>query len=175
MKMPMKLRFHWLINDVCGAIMMDWTVILGAGGASALILTAKEIAVWALNRKAQKNDKNEAKEDKFCGLRDAMTEGFEELKKIYGTQAVEISAMKEVIVKLDSQGKVQLNALQAQLGNTIKFLCGKYIKRGKITLEELSDLEHLYEVYHLCGGNGAITEFVCLCRQLKVVGTVPEG
>jgi glutathionylspermidine synthase len=155
--------------------MMDWTVILGAGGASALILTAKEIAVWALNRKAQKNDKNEAKEDKFCGLRDAMTEGFEELKKIYGTQAVEISAMKEVIVKLDSQGKVQLNALQAQLGNTIKFLCGKYIKRGKITLEELSDLEHLYEVYHLCGGNGAITEFVCLCRQLKVVGTVPEG
>lgn len=155
--------------------MMDWTVILGAGGASALILAGKEIAVWALNRKAQKNDKNEAKADKFCDLKSTMADGFEELKKIYGTQALEIAAMKEVIVKLDSQSKVQLNALQAQLGNTIKFLCGKYIKRGKITLEELSDLERLYEVYHLCGGNGAITEFVCLCRQLKVVGTVPEG
>ena len=155
--------------------MMDWTVILGAGGASALILAGKEIAVWALNRKAQKNDKKEVKEDKFCDLKDTMASGFEELKAIYGAQALEIAAMKEVIVKLDGQGKVQLNALQAQLGNTIKFLCGKYIKRGKITLEELSDLEHLYEVYHLCGGNGAITEFVCLCRQLKVVGAVPEG
>lgn len=155
--------------------MMDWTVILGAGGASALILAGKEIVVWALNRKAQKNDKKEVKEDKFCGLKDTMASGFEELKAIYGAQALEIAAMKEVIVKLDSQGKVQLNALQAQLGNTIKFLCGKYIKRGKITLEELSDLEHLYEVYHLCGGNGAITEFVCLCRQLKIVGTLPEG
>ena len=155
--------------------MMDWTVILGAGGASALILAGKEIAVWALNRKAQKNDKKEVKEDKFCDLKDTMASGFEELKQIYGTQALEIAAMKEVIVKLDSQGKVQLNALQAQLGNTIKCLCGKYIKRGKITLEELSDLEHLYEVYHLCGGNGVITEFVCLCRQLKVVGTVSEG
>ena len=154
---------------------MDWTVILGAGGASALILAGKEIVVWALNRKAQKNDKNEAKADKFCDLKSTMADGFEELKKIYGTQALEIAAMKEVIVKLDSQSKVQLNALQAQLGNTIKFLCGKYIKRGKITLEELSDLERLYEVYHLCGGNGAITEFVCLCRQLQVVGTVPEG
>ena len=155
--------------------MMDWTVILGAGGASALILAGKEVVVWMLNRKAQKNDKMEAKNDNFCDLKATMADGFEELKRIYGTQAQEIVAMKEVIVKLDSQSKVQLNALQAQLGNTIKFLCGKYIKRGNITLEELSDLEHLYEVYHLCGGNGAITEFVCLCRKLKVVGTVPEG
>lgn len=154
---------------------MDWTVILGAGGASALILAGKEVVVWMLNRKAQKNDKMEAKNDNFCDLKATMADGFEELKRIYGTQAQEIAAMKEVIVKLDSQSKVQLNALQAQLGNTIKFLCGKYIKRGNITLEELSDLERLYEVYHLCGGNGAITEFVCLCRQLKVVGTVPEG
>ena len=154
---------------------MDWTVILGAGGASALILAGKEVVVWMLNRKAQKNDKMEAKNDNFCDLKATMADGFEELKRIYGTQAQEIAAMKEVIVKLDSQSKVQLNALQAQLGNTIKFLCGKYIKRGKVTIEELSDLEHLYEVYHLCGGNGAITEFVCLCRQLKVVGTVPEG
>ena len=154
---------------------MDWTVILGAGGASALILAGKEVVVWMLNRKAQKNDKKDAKADKFCDLKSTMADGFEELKKIYGAQALEIAAMKEVIVKLDSQSKVQLNALQAQLGNTIKFLCGKYIKRGNITLEELSDLERLYEVYHLCGGNGAITEFVCLCRQLKVVGTVPEG
>jgi len=154
---------------------MDWTVILGAGGASALILAGKEVVVWALNRKAQKNDKIEAKNDNFCDLKAAVADGFEELKKLYGSQAVEIAAMKEVIVKLDSQSKVQLNALQAQLGNTIKFLCGKYIRRGKITLEELSDLERLYEVYHLCGGNGAITEFVCLCRQLKIVGTVPEG
>lgn len=154
---------------------MDWTVILGAGGASALILAGKEVVVWMLNRKAQKNDKMEAKNDNFCDLKATMADGFEELKRIYGTQAQEIAAMKEVIVKLDSQSKVQLNALQAQLGNTIKFLCGKYIKRGNITLEELSDLEHLYEVYHLCGGNGAITEFVCLCRKLKVVGTVPEG
>ena len=171
----MKCRFHWQKNDVCGAKVMDWTVILGAGGASALILAGKEVVVWMLNRKAQKNDKMEAKNDNFCDLKATMADGFEELKRIYGTQAQEIAAMKEVIVKLDSQSKVQLNALQAQLGSTIKFLCGKYIKRGKITIEELSDLEHLYEVYHLCGGNGAITEFVCLCRQLKVVGTVPEG
>ena len=154
---------------------MDWTVILGAGGASALILAGKEVVVWMLNRKAQKNDKMEAKNDNFCDLKATMEDGFEELKRIYGTQAQEIVAMKEVIVKLDSQSKIQLNALQAQIGNTIKFLAGKYIERGKISIEELSDLEHLYEVYHLCGGNGAITEFVCLCRQLKVVGTVPEG
>ena len=174
MKIAMKCRFHWLNNDVCGAKVMDWTVILGAGGASALILTIKELAVWALNRKAQKNDKNEAKNDNFCDLKTAMTAGFAELKSMYGDQAAEIVAMKEVIVKLDGQSKIQLNALQAQLGSTIKFLAGKYIERGKISIEELSDLEHLYEVYHLCGGNGAITEFVCLCRKLKVVGTVIE-
>lgn len=154
---------------------MDWTVILGAGGASALILAGKEIVVWALNRKAQKNDKKEAKDDKFCDLKAVVADGFDELKSMYGDQAAEIVAMKEVIVKLDCQSKIQLNALQAQLGNTIKFLAGKYIKRGKISIEELSDLEHLYEVYHLCGGNGAITEFVCMCRKLKVVGTVIEG
>ena len=146
MKIAMKYQFHWQKNDVCGAKVMDWTVILGAGGASALILAGKEVVVWMLNRKAQKNDKMEAKNDNFCDLKATMADGFEELKRIYGTQAQEIAAMKEVIVKLDSQSKVQLNALQAQLGNTIKFLCGKYIKRGKITLEELSDLEHLYEV-----------------------------
>ena len=155
--------------------MNDWVVILGSGGVVAVIIAIKELLMWAINRKAQKNDKMEAKNDKFCDLKATMADGFEELKRIYGTQAQEIAAMKEVIVKLDSQRKVQLNALQAQLGNTIKFLCGKYIKRGKITLEELSDLERLYEVYHLCGGNGAITEFVCLCRQLKIVGTLPEG
>ena len=148
---------------------MDINTILGTGGAVAVIVGLKDLVMWLINRNAQKHDKKDDKEDALCGLKAAMEEGFESLRQLYMAQAEELAHLKATVSSLDEQSKVQLNGLQAQLGNTIKFLAQKYIRRGKITFQEMADLEHLYEVYHLCGGNGPITEIMCQCRKLEIV------
>ena len=151
--------------------MTNWEVILGSGGVVAVIVSAKELILWLANRRAQKQDKYEEKADATCDLKKYMEEAFEKLHDLYIKQSEEIKLLKQMLADLDSKNSCQLEALQAQLGNTIKFLAGKYLKRKKITIDELSELELLYEAYHACNGNGTKTELMNLCRKLPIVGT----
>lgn len=154
--------------------MTDLTVILGSGGVVAGIVAAKELIMWAINRKAQKQDKKEEKADASCELKRYMEEAFKQLRELSTKQSEEIALLKEMVADLNVKNQHQLNALQAQLGNTIQFLAGKYLKRGKITIDELTELEYLYQAYHLCDGNGPRTELMNHVRKLRVVGVVPE-
>lgn len=151
--------------------MTNWEVILGSGGVVAIIVTVKEIILWLANRRAQKQDKSEEKADAVCDLKKYMEEAFAKLHELYIQQSEEIKLLKQMLAALDAKNQCQLEALQAQLGNTIKFLAGKYLKRRKITIDELTELELLYEAYHACNGNGAKTELMNQCRKLPVFGT----
>lgn len=154
--------------------MTNWEVILGSGGVVAVIVSAKELILWLANRKAQKQDKYEEKADVISDLRRYMENAFEKLHNNCVKQSEEIALLQKMLNELSDKNQCQLDALQAQLGNTIKFLAGKYLKRRKITIDELSELELLYEAYHLCNGNGAKTELINQCRRLAIVGTKIE-
>ena len=153
---------------------MSLESLLGPGVVVAVVIGTKELIMWGINRKAQKQDKKEAKVDATCELKRYMEEAFDQLKIMCVQHSNEIALLKEMIADLDVKNQRQLNALQAQLGNTIQFLAGKYLKRGKITIGELTELEYLYEAYHLCDGNGPRTELMNHVRKLHVVGAVPE-
>ena len=151
--------------------MTNWEVILGSGGVVAIIVSVKEFVLWLANRKAQKQDKYEAKVDVTCDLKKYMEEAFANMQRLYLEQSKEIALLKQMLADLDIKNQNQLEALQAQLGNTIKCLATKYLKRKKITVDELSELKLLYDAYHLCNGNGAKTELMEQCSKLRIVGT----
>lgn len=44
-----------------------------------------------------------------------------------------------------------------------------YILTNQITLDELKNLEHIYEGYHALGGNGTGTELFERCKELPIV------
>lgn len=43
-----------------------------------------------------------------------------------------------------------------------------YIPKGEITLDELKNIEYLYEAYHNLGGNGTGTEIFNRIKSLKI-------
>ena len=47
-------------------------------------------------------------------------------------------------------------------------VCSAYLLAGQITVEELKNLEYLYEGYHALGGNGTGTELYAKCRELPL-------
>lgn len=151
---------------------MDWTVILGAGGASALILAAKEVLVWALNRRAQKDDKKDSQEASMQELRQLVEAGFSQVNlKIaeFGDDIKKVHAQIEII---NTKQDIQCEGLVAILGNTIEYLAGKYICRGGITMEELKSLDALFVPYDKNGGNGPRARQYKQCQKLPLLKTV---
>lgn len=47
--------------------------------------------------------------------------------------------------------------------------CTFFILTGEITVDELKNLEYLYEGYHALGGNGTGTELYEKCKDLPIV------
>ena len=69
--------------------------------------------------------------------------------------------------KVDKQKLIEAGML-AILHDRLYQLGREYIERGWITLEELKNMEYLYESYHALGGNGTGTEIWERVKNLPV-------
>lgn len=133
------------------------TILLGSGVVVAVVEAIKELILWLINRKAQKQDKHDDQKTILTNL-----DG--KVDKI----SIRLNEYCNKVNDIDMKQDIQCSALQASLGNTIEYLAGKYIERGYISVDELAKLEDLYEPYHACGGNGAKTALLNRCRNLPI-------
>lgn len=74
-----------------------------------------------------------------------------------------------VISKLFGQFKGLTQAVLAINHDRLYQACTFFILTGEITIDELKNLEYLYEGYHALGGNGTGTELYEKCKNLPIV------
>ena len=120
---------------------------LGGAGGAALVAGLFALIQWALNRKAQKED------------------------KAYSSQKTECAARGEELEKLTSMVGVLFLADRTILYDRIKHLGKSYIERGYVTVEELEDLTTMHSVYHdpdKLNGNGFLDNL------MKAVNHLPK-
>ncbi len=81
---------------------------------------------------------------------------------------------KDVIEKIDENTKgIREAMLQQQLRSLI--VDGKaYLKRGRITVDQLTDYNDRYKTYKTLGGNGHADIWVAKTRQLDIVPSLDE-
>lgn len=59
--------------------------------------------------------------------------------------------------------------LQALLYDRLKYLCKSYIKAGEISVNDLEDLQRMYNAYKKLGGNGFIDGLMNEVKKLKII------
>lgn len=119
---------------------------LGGAGGAALVAGLFALIQWRLNRKAQKEDKEEVRKYDQCTAR--------------GEDLKELSRLVNVLCVAD----------RTILYDRIKYLGKSYIARGYVTLEELEDLTIMHSVYHdedKLNGNGFLDELMAAVRKLE--------
>lgn len=82
---------------------------------------------------------------------------------------------KDVIEKIDENTKgIRTAMLQQQLRGLI--IDGKsYLKRGKITIDQLTDYNERYSTYKALGGNGHADIWVSKIRELDIVQSLDDS
>lgn len=118
--------------------------ILGGSAGAALINGLFKIIEFVANRKAQKDDRLEAKADNDRLQSD-------DISKIKD----DINSIKESIAALMQSNEDLIKSERETLGDRIKHLGMKYIEQGFITPNDLADLIRMHKVYHdTLRGNG---------------------
>ena len=81
---------------------------------------------------------------------------------------------KEDVMKIDENTKgIRVAMLQQQLRGLI--IDGKsYLRRGKITIDQLTDYNERYSTYKALGGNGHADIWVSKIRELNIVQSLDE-
>nr|DAR44540.1 MAG TPA: hypothetical protein [Caudoviricetes sp.] len=132
--------------------------ILGGSAGAAVINGAFKLIELAANRKAQKDDKAEAKADN-----DRLQDGdIAEIKE-------DIKVIKESISALEKSNADLIVGEREALGDRIKHLCLKYIEQGFVWADDLADLVRMHEVYHdKLKGNGFYDDLMTKVRELPV-------
>lgn len=74
-----------------------------------------------------------------------------------------------VITRLFRQFQGLSKAVMAINHDRLYQACTFFILTGEITIDELKNLEYLYEGYHALGGNGTGTELYEKCKDLPIV------
>lgn len=74
-----------------------------------------------------------------------------------------------VITHLFRQFKGLNEAVLAMNHDRLYQACTFFILTGQITVDELKNLEYLYNGYHALGGNGTGTELYEKCKDLPIV------
>lgn len=82
------------------------------------------------------------------------------IKRLYSKFKQEITTQK-----LLREGMI------AMLHDRLYQLCTNYIANGEITVDELENLELLYNSYHNLGGNGTGTALFNRCKDLKIINS----
>ena len=117
---------------------MGWIIDLLSGAVGAAIVGGIfGVIMWALNRKAKKEDTAKESQTVNCAAR-----------------GQEIRDLREDIDRI-------ISALRLDYYNQIKKLAKKYISRGYIFVEEYEDFGRMYSMYHdpdKLDGNGLLKE-----------------
>lgn len=139
------------MNDVVVAI-------LGGSAGAAVINGAFKLIELAANRKAQKDDKAEAKADN-----DRLQDGdIAEIK-------VAIKSINEKIGALEKKIADLIAGEQASLGDRVKHLSLKYIEQGFVWADDLADLKRMHGVYHTTlEGNGFYDDLMDKVKELPI-------
>lgn len=71
----------------------------------------------------------------------------------------------------DKDGSIRalVAAQKVLMIDRVRYLGGKYIERGEITLEDLETLHEMYDAYKALGGNGHLDPIVDAVDKLEVV------
>ena len=80
-----------------------------------------------------------------------------------------------VITHLFKQFRGLSQAVMAINHDRLYQACTFFILTGEITIDELKNLEYLYEGYHALGGNGTGTELYEMCKVLPIVDKRTKG
>lgn len=67
--------------------------------------------------------------------------------------------------------KLLKDGMIAMLHDRLYQLCTNYIANDEITVDELENLELLYNSYHNLGGNGTGTALFNRCKDLKIINS----
>lgn len=94
------------------------------------------------------------------------------LEVLFGGVAAALSA---VLRRLWAKNKAEAaerallrDAVLALLHDQLYTLARYHIRQQYLTIQDLNNLEHLYEVYHRMGGNGTGTELFERCKALPI-------
>lgn len=71
--------------------------------------------------------------------------------------------------QLESRINRTENAVQAVLHDRLYKQCTQVIYRGKVTIGELDNIEHLYDGYHSVGGNGTGEALYAKVKLLPII------
>ncbi len=119
--------------------------LLGGGVGVAIVTGIFMLVGKRIDRKAQKEDRAEAKEE--ARLRDTHAE----------------------VKVLQKQIETVILALQMLLGATIRSKCEEYIMHESVSSDELSELMRYHEVYHNgLNGNGFYDSLMKRVKRLPI-------
>lgn len=132
--------------------------ILGGSAGAAVINGAFKLIELAANRKAQKDDKAEAKADN-----DRLQDGdIAEIKEAIKSIGEKISELEKKIADVMAGEK-------ESLGDRIKHLCEKYVEQGFVWMDDLADLKRMHGVYHtILKGNGFYDDVMAKVGELPI-------
>lgn len=127
--------------------------VLSGGAVVAIVEGIKEAFAWRRNRKAQIEDREEAKSDKTKNLDTRITN--------LENDIADLKQMVEALV--EGQKNV--------LFDRIQFLCRRYISEGEIEFDNLRGLNALHHSYHDgLGGNGDLDALMKSVHELPMKG-----
>lgn len=119
--------------------------LLSGGVAAAVIKAVESIITWKLNRKAVKEDREEARKDQ------------------------ENEDAKKAVIQLKKDVDSLRIGEQVILRDRIKYLGKNYIKNKEIDFEDRQDLIDMHQVYHnALGGNGNLDSLMAEVMELPL-------
>ena len=80
-----------------------------------------------------------------------------------------VSNQQKIIDQSNTKIDLLIEGIKEMLKSELKILHKEYMDRGNISSEELDNFNHLYEVYHLLGGNGTGTKYYDEVCQLQLL------
>ena len=119
--------------------------VLSGGCAAAVIKLIEQWLVWRLGRKAKKEDTDAEKAHQICLRHDK-----------------DIETLKSETADLKC-------AMMLYMQDRIDWLANTYIRRGWISVKELTRINRMHEVYHnRLNGNGDLNDVMALVHDLEV-------
>lgn len=90
------------------------------------------------------------------------------LKRLYSQLRAEDVKRKAQIEIDNAEQQLMKSALLAILHDRLYQACRHYIEQGCCPLNDMKNLEYLYQGYHDLGGNGTCEELYRRCRALPL-------
>lgn len=80
-----------------------------------------------------------------------------------------IASKNNRFMNLENRTTRTENTVQAVLHDSLYKQCTRVIYRGKVTVSELDNIEHLYKGYHGVGGNGTGEALYAKVKLLPII------